>query len=116
MTRRGWHILRDAGGLTLARALPPRFDVQAGTDLPAADPVRLAHQIRQDVWRALQNVRGFSPVVLVEAQAGRMKITAGGRVEGRVPANAVGRIAEVLERPGNRARWLRHARPKGGRS
>ncbi|MEO9465825.1 hypothetical protein [Sulfitobacter pontiacus] len=115
MTKSSWHILRDDKGLTLARQMPPRFDVQSETVLAKADPLRLAHQIRQDMWRALQNMRGFSPVVRVETRAEYVKITAGGRVEGRVPTNAAEQIAEVLENPGNRARWLRHARLRGGR-
>ncbi len=100
----------------MARHLPPRFDVRAETVLAKADPLRLAHQIRQDMWRALQNMRGFSPVVRVETRAEDVKITAGGRVEGRVPTNAAEGIAEVLENPGNRARWLRHARLRGGQT
>lgn len=111
--RRGWHIRRGTDELTLARQLPPRFDVQAETELPMADPLRLAHQVRQDMWRALQNMRGFSPVVRVETRAEDVKITAGGRVEGRVPKNTADSIAAVLNDPGNRARWLRHARLRG---
>lgn len=109
-----WHILRDPDGLTLARALPPRFDVRAETVLPMAEPLRLAHQIRQDIWRALQRVRGFSPVVRVEPQAAGVKVTAGGRVAGAVPPDAGARIADVLEHPGHRDRWVRFARPGGG--
>lgn len=108
-----WHIQKSAGALTLSRHPAARFDVQAETVLAKGDPLRLAHQIRQDIWRCLQNMRGFSPVVLVEIRPNDVKITAGGRVEGRVPANAADQIAEVLERPNNRARWVRHANHKG---
>lgn len=109
-----WHIKKSDGAVILSRHVSPRFDVQAQTVLAKGDPLRLAHQIRQDVWRCLQNMRGFSPVVLVEMRPNNVKITAGGRVEGRVPANAVDQIAEVLEHPNNRARWVRHANRKGG--
>lgn len=104
-----WHILRDHDGLTLARTCPPRFDIWADTVLPLADPLRLAHQIRQDMWRALQKVRGFSPVVRITADTAQVHIRAGGRIDGVVPARASGRIADVLENPVNRDRWIRHA-------
>ncbi len=110
--RRQWHILRDGDRLTLARHLPARFDVAAETVLPVADPQRLAHQIRQDMWRALQKVRGFSPAVEVTAAKNEMQIRAGGRVAGAVAPVIANRIAEVLENPANRSRWIRHA--KGG--
>ena len=104
-----WHILREAGALTLARRLPPRFDVAVEVAMPAADPKRLAHQIRQDVWRAVQNLRGFSPVVTVTEHGGGLLVVAGGRVAGRVPGNLAGEIRAVLEDEAKRARWLQHA-------
>lgn len=104
-----WHIQRDAQALALARILPARFDVSAETVLPLADPLRLAHQIRQDMWRALQRVRGFSPVVRLEHTGAALQVTAGGRLAGRVPPNVPGVIADILSCPRNRARWVRHA-------
>ncbi|GAA6200604.1 hypothetical protein [Aquicoccus sp. SU-CL01552] len=109
MSRARWHILREQAALTLTRAVPARFDIGAETVLPMADPLRLAHQIRQDMWRALQKLRGFSPVVRLEARDGGLLVRAGGRVAAPVPPAAVARIAEVLESPANRQRWLRHA-------
>ncbi|WP_291728623.1 hypothetical protein [Leisingera sp. F5] len=109
-----WHITPDEGGLTLSRRLPAQFDVAAETLLPAADPLRLAHQIRQDMWRRLQGLRGFSPVVEITAKGQGLRVRAGGQVTGRVPSNAAGLIADVLENPANRDRWLRHAAPRRG--
>lgn len=109
MTRSRWHITRTDSSLTLSRRLPARFDVAAETVLPAGDPLRLAHQIRQDMWRRLQSLRGFSPVVEIAAEGQGFKVRAGGQVTGRVPSNAAGQIAEVLENPASRARWIRHA-------
>ena len=72
-----------------------------------------AHQIRQDMWRKLQGMRGFSPVVEVTAtgpgSGQALRVRAGGQVMGRVPSNAAGLIADVLENPADRARWQRHA-------
>ncbi|UWQ77873.1 hypothetical protein K3725_11125 [Leisingera sp. S132] len=109
MTRTPWHITRTDSSLTLSRRLPARFDVAAESVLPGGDPLRLAHQIRQDMWRQLQSLRGFSPVVEITAEGQGLKVRAGGQVMGRVPSNAAAQIAEVLENPGRRARWLRHA-------
>lgn len=112
MTRTSWHITRTDGALTLSRRLPARFDVAAVTVLPAGDPLRLAHQIRQDMWRKLQRLRGFSPVVEITAEGQGVKVRAGGQVMGRVPSNAAGLIAEILENASSRSRWVRHARRK----
>lgn len=105
-----WHIFREEGSLTVARQVPPRFDVAVSVVLPPAEPLRLAQQIRQDMWRAVQAVRGFSPVVKVEAQGDSLLVTAGGRVAGRVPGNLASEIKAVLEDEAKRSRWLRHAR------
>lgn len=112
MARTRWHTLHDGAALTLCRHLPPRFDVRARTVLPACAPVRLAHQIRQDMWRALQNVRGFSPVVRVTPEGGVLIVEAGGRVIGAT-AGLSARIEAVLEAPALRARWVRFAGLKG---
>ena len=109
---RRWHILRQDGCLTLSRQLPVRFDVAARTDLPLADPLRVAHQIRQDLWRAVQNIRGFSPIVTVTRSEGTLHITAGGRVEGAVSRTLSDRIQAVLDDPDKRSRWLRCAKPR----
>ena len=107
MTRSPWHIQHEDGALILARRLPVRFDLAVRTRLPVAGKLRLAHQIRQDMWRALQGLRGFAPIVRIADGPDGLEVTAGGQVEGRVPrAWAEERIAEVLEDTGNRARWI----------
>ena len=110
MTGKPWHITRDEDGLVLSRQAPPRFDVAVSVEFPPAEPLRLAQQIRQDMWRAVQAVRGFSPVVRVEAQGDSLLVTAGGRVAGRVPGNLAFEIRAVLEDEAKRSRWLRHAK------
>lgn len=118
MTHKLWHITRTEDALTLSRRLPARFDVVAETTLPGGGSLRLAHQIRQDMWRALQNLRGFSPVVeITSGGAGQgLRVRAGGQLLRRPPASAAQAIADVLENPKNRNRWLRHARRSGGES
>ena len=111
MARDRWHVLRAETGLTLARHLPVRFDVRAETWLPGGSALRLAHQIRQDLWRTLQRVRGFSPVVRLSTEAGGWRVEAGGRV-GAPFDNMAARITSVLEHPGHRARWLQYARER----
>lgn len=111
MTNRRWHITREGDTLTLARRLPAKMDVSATTRLPAVRRGRVAHQVRQDLWRALQSLRGFAPVVTVTRDAGGLIVEAGGEVAGAVPPGTQGRIADLLEDPVCRARWVAH----GGR-
>ena len=109
MSRR-WHILWDEPQLTLCRHLPPRFDLRAQTRLPGGDPVRLAHQIRQDIWRRLQSVRG---VLAGDPPDRRPAHMLGGdrRRAAALPiASALTtRLEEVLEDHSTRRRWIRHA-------
>ncbi|EAQ02756.1 hypothetical protein OB2597_15280 [Pseudooceanicola batsensis HTCC2597] len=113
MRRNSWHILRQDDALTVARHLPPRFDVAAAADLPAARALslrRLAQQVRQDIWRALRNLRGFSPVVRVTDLGRVLRIEAGGRLADPRRAGGAGDVlAAVLSDPANHGRWLRHA-------
>ncbi|KUP93169.1 hypothetical protein [Tritonibacter horizontis] len=109
MTSR-WHITRGVGELTLSRQLPARFDVVASTTLPMGDPLRLAHQIRQDLWRALQGVRGFSPVLRLTQDGEMIRVEAGGRVAMPVPRGLADRISDVLDHPARRQRWVTQAR------
>lgn len=109
--RNGWHVLREDGAVTIARHRPPRFDVAAETVFAAVRPARLAHQVRQDLWRALSRLRGFSPVVRVESSHAGLRVIAGGRVDGALAKDQVAsRITALLEDPANRARWAAWAR------
>jgi len=101
---------RGADVLTLARQRPARFDVAARASFPPLRRGRLAHLIRQDLWRALQSLRGFSPVVRIAAMPGGLMVTAGGRVAGPVAPNVQRRIAALLDDPERRARWITNAR------
>lgn len=105
MSRNGWHILRQDNVLTLTRRLPVRFDVAAETCLPDGARGRLAHQVRQDLWRCLQSLKGFSPVVQLTRSKGQIHVRAGGQVDGPVPAGINAAIADLLECPDIRARW-----------
>ena len=111
MARPGWHTLHDGNRVTVARRLPARFDVAATATFPPARAVRLAHQVRQDLWRTLRDIRGLSPVVEVTTDGPGLRVTAGGMVAGPVPrAQTEARIAALLSDPAARARWLAHAR------
>ncbi|WP_233270491.1 hypothetical protein [Chachezhania sediminis] len=107
--KNGWHITVDGDVLTLARRLPVRMDICAATDLPDGNRAKVAQQVRQDMWRALQGLRGFSPVVQVTRTADGLNVRAGGQVDGAVPAGIEAAIADVLDDPKKRARWVRFA-------
>lgn len=113
MSRLRWHILREGHRLTVARRLPLRWDLAVQTTLPDAGRLRVAQQVRQDMWRALQDLRGFAPAVQVTRVDGMLQVKAGGQVAGAVAREKLeGEIAEVLNCPKRRARWLRHAQHK----
>lgn len=113
--RGGWHLLRDGSVLVLSRRLPARFDLSASTVLHVAGKAvgraRLAHQLRQDVWRCLRDLRGFWPVVRVERREDALHLTVGGALEGgAVPVTqAEEQLADLLADPAHRERWLRYA-------
>ena len=110
MTKNSWHILREDRTVTVARQLPVRFDVMAETTLPIGDPLRVAQQIRQDLWRDLQKLRGFSPVVTVMQGQDFLHIAAGGACSGTFPkARAEEQLKSLLENPKKRERWTRFA-------
>ena len=110
MTRARWHILREGDALTVARRVPVRFDLAVETVLPRADKLRVAHQVRQDMWRALRGLRGFAPAVRVEERGEMLAVTAGGQVDGPMPRHkAQETISELLECRSKRDRWLQWA-------
>ncbi len=92
--------------MTLARHLPARFDVAAFAQFPMVSKTRLAHQIRQDLWRCLQTVRGFSPVVQIEQADGILNVTAGGRAIQPVSRALEEQIEALLNDSSKRRRWI----------
>ena len=110
MSRSGFHIQRDADSVTVARHLPARFDIVAETRFPPLRKGRLAQQIRQDLWRRLSDVRGFSPVVEVRDAGGELHVRAGGRMDCNFPRGLTLAIEEFLAQPDLRQRWMTHAR------
>lgn len=115
MSRR-WHITRDTTGLTLSRHPTPRFDVAAEAGFPPLRMLPLAQMIRQDMWRLLQRLRGFAPVVQVTQTAHGLRVKAGGGVVGAVPkAHTEAQIRALLDNESHRARWQRCARLTQGK-
>lgn len=96
----------------LARRWPPRLDVSARADFPPAARLRLAQQIRQDIWRALQHLRGFAPVIVVTRTNAGLVVEAGGQLAGPVQPDLSARIAAILADPALRRRWLAYAKPR----
>lgn len=105
-----WHIMDDGARYVLARRLPARFDFAVEAVLPPMRAGRLARQVRQDMWRALRAIKGFSPVVSVERRESDMLVRAGGQVDGPFPrAQAEEALADLLSDAATRARWARWA-------
>ena len=111
MAKLRWHILRDSHGVTVTRRLPVRFDLSAQVVLPNAYRLYLAQQIRQDLWRRLQNLCGFTPVVRIENHVSGVLVTAGGQIDGMVNRNWYeAEIQYLLMDQGLQARWLSQAK------
>lgn len=107
MARDGW-IERDEGGgaWVHARRLPCRMDLTVTATVPARAGRRLARAIRQDMWRALRDLRGFSPLVRVVAAGDAASVTAGGQIDAPWPrAATVARLTALLADPALQARW-----------
>ena len=110
MGRGCWHEIEEDGMLTLTRRLPVCFDLAVEGWLPEASRARVAHRVRQDMWRELQDLRGFAPAVQVWRVPGGLHVRAGGAVAGRFArAAAEARIAALLQDPARVARWTKGA-------
>ena len=112
MTTNRWHINRTETALTLSRCSDVRWDIAVQAVLPPVRKARLAHQIRQDMWRKLQTLRGFCPAVRVEEDGAHLRITAGGDIASRSfpKTRAEEQIKDLFEDSARVARWLRHAK------
>jgi hypothetical protein len=113
-------VSRAAGLARMDLAVHGAWDAPAGDVNPRRYRIAVAQQIRQDLWRALQSTRGFSPIVEVASdhsgQGGapgaiRVMASAGGRLDvAQVPRAAMAAAIEaLLADPANRARWHKHA-------
>ncbi len=115
--RGNWFEIYDGPCFTLARRLPARFDISREVSMPLMSAPRLARQIRQDIWRKLQSVRGFLSVVEITDRGAHLHIRAGGELTCPAPFERSGeRIFDVLSNRGNQRRWAAFAaarQPKG---
>lgn len=110
LRRNGWYEASGPEGYVLSRHWPPRFDISARTHLPKADRRRLALQVRQDLWRALKDLRGFSPVVQLRTYDHGLDLVAGGRLMAAAPAGTQARVSTLLDDPAYRERWMAWAK------
>ena len=104
---------RDEDRLTLSRRRGARMDVCSEARFPDVSRGRLATQIRQDLWRELQVLRGFSPVIEILRSEGGLTVRAGGQLESVAPKAEIERkIADLLADTEKRERWVRFAAHK----
>ena len=112
--RGNWFEIYDGPCFTLARRLPARFDISREISMPLMSAPRLARQIRQDIWRKLQSIRGFLPVVEITDRGAHLHIRAGGELTCPAPFERSGeRIFDVLSNRDNQRRWAAFAAARG---
>jgi hypothetical protein len=110
----GWIISEQAGRLRIARQPNLRWDLKVRATFPICRRRRLGQQILQDMWRNLQDVRGFCPAVELWRDADLVVADIGGDVQGRFARGwTEGRITDLVNDARLRARWERFARIKG---
>ena len=99
----------------LGKRFPVQFDLLAETIFPLCRSQKLALQIRQDMWRLLQNVRGLLPAVEVTGRETGMYVRAGGQLTCSVQVcSAQVKLQNMLENPAYRQRWINYAVLKRG--
>mgnify|MGYP000956847053 FL=1 len=112
--RGNWFEIYDGSCFTLARRLPARFDISREISMPLMSAPRLARQIRQDIWRKLQSIRGFLPVVEITDRGAHLHVRAGGELTCPAPFERSGeRIFDVLSNRDNQRRWAAFAAARG---
>lgn len=113
MRRNGWYVSDSDGEYILSRRFPARLDVFEAANFPFVNKARLANQVRQDLWRAMKHLRGFSPVIHIATTPSGLRLKAGGQC-GILPTQTSAKIAELLEDPVRRARWIKCAKTPFG--
>ena len=109
-----WMTSDINGEFIMARRLPARFDLCVETTLPLMSRRKLALQIRQDMWRVLQNLRGFLPAVAVMRLDDGVRVRAGGQFTCRVHIpSAEAKLHDMLNNAQRRQRWSSFAKLKG---
>ena len=106
-----WIIEQSDERILVTRRKPVRWDVSAQAEFPRCRALRLAHQIRQYMWRELQKIKGFCPAV--EIQIGNtLHVKAGGRVARHVHPRASQWVDDLLNSDTHRRRWMAYAKLK----
>ena len=94
----------------LAKRFPLSFDLLAETNFPVCRPKILALQIRQDIWRLLQNLRGFLPAFEVRVSVFCMHVRAGGQLTCFVHIQSAQiKLQNMLDDPVYRKLWKDYA-------
>ncbi len=116
----GWYLQRSGAVVLLARRVPVRFDLAVRVVLDGigagGSRAALAHQVRQDIWRCLRDLRCFWPVVRIERSEDALLVTAGGALDGGSAAQhragiqrAEALLHDLMTDAARQKRWLRHA-------
>ena len=101
----------------IAKRFPLSFDLLAETNFPVCWPKTLAFQIRQDICRLMQNLRGFLPAVEVIGNVFCMHVRAGGQLTCSVHVQSAQiNLQNMLDDPVYRKRWKDYTTVRRGAS
>ena len=106
----GWVMQKTSGTFLICRRIPISFCFCVETHVPFLRLGLLASQIRQDMWKAMQNPRGFLSAVKIKKGTDDLYVLVGGQLNCPVHLGSVEmRLREPLNYPQMRTWWLQFA-------
>ena len=96
----GWVMQKASGMFLICRCVLLRFDLCVETFSPFLGMVLLTRKLRQGIWRAPQNLRGFLPAFEINKRTDHLSLWAGGQLNYLVRlVSAKVRLRELLHEP-----------------
>ena len=103
----GWGMQKISGAFLICHYISVRFDLSVETHFLYLRFRLLASQIREDMWKAIQNLCGFLPAIEIKKGTDDLSVLAGGRLNCPVHITLVEvRLRKLLHDPQMRTRSL----------
>lgn len=107
-------VMQKISGLFLiCHCIPVRFDLSGEMHFLFLRSRLLASQIQQDMWKAVQDLRGFLPVIEIKKGTDDLSVLAGGQLNYPLHLGLVEvRLRQPFHDPQMRTRWLKFSTKK----